>query len=90
VALVKAQKWLRNLTNKKLARYYQVIFQQLPREEKPLRPFIKNELWKIDQMEQEQLQERIFEHPYYWAAFTITGSLLLPSPKLGRGAGGEG
>ncbi|MEQ8972911.1 MAG: tetratricopeptide repeat protein [Coleofasciculus sp. C1-SOL-03] len=90
VALVKAQNWLRNLTYQKLRRYYWVIFKQLPREEQPLRPFVKNELWKIDQMEQEELQERIFEHPYYWAAFTITGSLLPPSPKLGRGAGGEG
>jgi len=83
VALAKAQKWLRNLTYQKLRRYYWLIFQQLPREDKPLRPFIKHELWKIDKMEREQLQEKIFDHPYCWAAFTITGSLLLPSPSQG-------
>ncbi|MEQ9354082.1 CHAT domain-containing protein [Coleofasciculus chthonoplastes] len=80
VALAKTQEWLRNLTNKKLARYYQVIFQRLPREENPLRPFVRTKLGEIGVMERDELQEKIFDHPYYWAAFTITGSLFLPSP----------
>jgi CHAT domain-containing protein len=73
IALAKARKWLRNLTYSKLERLYKVIFAKLPRDEKPLRPFLRNQLYQIRDMELSQKQQKRFDHPYYWAAFTLTG-----------------
>ncbi|MEQ8381404.1 MAG: CHAT domain-containing tetratricopeptide repeat protein [Coleofasciculus sp. A1-SPW-01] len=74
VALTKTQKWLKNLTYQELARYYQEFEQQLPKEENTLRPKIRIELGKIRDMEPDKQQAKPFQHPYYWAAFTITGA----------------
>ncbi len=73
VALAKATKWLRNLTYRKLERIYKVIFAQLPKDEMLIRPFVESELTEISQMELSQKQQKLFDEPYYWAAFTITG-----------------
>jgi CHAT domain-containing protein len=73
IALAKATKWLRNLSDRKLERLYKVICTKLPPEEKPLRPFIRHELYKLRKMEPFQKNQKPFNHPYYWAAFTITG-----------------
>jgi len=73
LAFTISQKWLRTLTYSKIARYYKVIFAKLPKEEKPLRPHLRNELSKISKMDSSDKNEKPFEHPYYWAAFTITG-----------------
>ncbi|HLP91763.1 MAG TPA: tetratricopeptide repeat protein [Nostocaceae cyanobacterium] len=73
MALKKAQKWLRNLTYSKLERIYQVIFANLPLNEKPLRPFIRSQLYKINKMELSQKQVKPFASPYHWAGFIITG-----------------
>ncbi|MEQ8956849.1 MAG: CHAT domain-containing protein, partial [Coleofasciculus sp. C2-GNP5-27] len=74
VALAKTQNWLKNLTYQELALYYQEIYQQLPEEENNLRPKIRDELGKIRDMEPDKHQEKPFQHPYYWAAFTIKGA----------------
>ncbi|EDX73566.1 tetratricopeptide repeat domain protein [Coleofasciculus chthonoplastes PCC 7420] len=74
VALTKTQKWLQNLTYQELALYYQEFEQQLPKEENTLRPKIRIELGKIRDMEPDKQQAKPFQHPYYWAAFTITGA----------------
>jgi len=73
VALAKATKWLRNLTDRKLERLYRVIFAQLPPEDKPLRPFLRKKLKQYGKMNLSQKKQKRFEDPYYWAAFTITG-----------------
>ncbi|PSB41643.1 prenyltransferase [Cyanosarcina cf. burmensis CCALA 770] len=73
VALAKATKWLRSLTDAKLERIYRVIFAQLPPDEKPIRPFIRRKLQQISQMDSTEKQHKRFDHPYYWAAFIITG-----------------
>ncbi|MCP2731679.1 CHAT domain-containing protein, partial [Limnofasciculus baicalensis] len=73
IALTISQKWLKNLTHRKLARYYQIIFAKLLKEEKPLRPHLRNELSKISKIEESQKKEKPFQNPYNWAAFTITG-----------------
>jgi len=73
IALAKATKWLRNLTDRKLERIYKVIFAQLPPDEKSIRPFIRRKLRQINEMELSQKQQKRFDHPYYWAAFIITG-----------------
>jgi CHAT domain-containing protein/Flp pilus assembly protein TadD len=81
VALAKATKWLRNLTHRKLERFYKVISTKLPKEEKPLRPHVRNELYQIHKMEPSHKKEKPFDHPYYWAAFTITGGERLGEKK---------
>ncbi|MEI2579368.1 CHAT domain-containing protein [Scytonema sp. PRP1] len=73
IALAKAKKWFRNLTDYKLERLYKVIFKKLPRDEKPLRPHVKNKLWEFRHMELADKKQKHFDDPYYWAAFTITG-----------------
>ncbi|QMS88265.1 tetratricopeptide repeat protein [Nostoc edaphicum CCNP1411] len=73
VALNKATKWLRNLTFSQLERIYRVILAKLPSNETTLRPFIRRKLNQISQMELSEKKQQRFKHPYYWAAFTITG-----------------
>ncbi|WP_143288267.1 CHAT domain-containing protein, partial [Calothrix rhizosoleniae] len=73
IALAKATKWLRNLTYRKLEKIYKLIFVQLPKDDKPLRPFMRRKLAQIRQMDEDKKRKKLFAHPYYWAAFIITG-----------------
>ncbi|MGJ5633095.1 CHAT domain-containing protein, partial [Nostoc sp. CALU 1950] len=73
VALNKATKWLRSLTFSQLERIYRVILPKLPSNETTLRPFIRRKLNQISQMELSEKKQQRFQHPYYWAAFIITG-----------------
>ncbi|MHC5915189.1 MAG: tetratricopeptide repeat protein [Nostoc sp.] len=73
VALNQATKWLRSLTFSQLERIYRVIWAKLPSDETTLRPFIRRKLNQISQMELSEKKQQPFQHPYYWAAFTITG-----------------
>ncbi|KAB8332327.1 tetratricopeptide repeat protein [Scytonema tolypothrichoides VB-61278] len=86
IALAKAKKWFRNLTDYKLERLCQVIFDKLPRDEELLRPHVRNKLWQFGKKEVAQKKQKRFDDPYYWAAFTITGCFppsLVPSLRLG-------
>ncbi|NES23341.1 MAG: CHAT domain-containing protein, partial [Symploca sp. SIO3E6] len=71
-ALAEATKWLKNLTVEQLKQWYQTFRNQLPREEGRIRPFLKTELGNLATMEP---NSKPYEHPYYWAAFIITGKL---------------
>ncbi|WP_254445282.1 CHAT domain-containing tetratricopeptide repeat protein [Anabaena sp. UHCC 0204] len=73
LALKKSQKWLSNLTFAKLERIYKLIFPKLPREEVPLRPFIRPYIAAIPSMSIAEKQQKLYANPYYWAGFTITG-----------------
>ena len=76
VALANAQKWLREATREDLAAWYQgeidrisVNSPELSEVEVSLRRFFKSNRQELATME----LDKPYQHPYYWAAFTITG-----------------
>ncbi|WP_414621195.1 tetratricopeptide repeat protein [Calothrix sp. CCY 0018] len=67
IALVMATKWLKNLTYRKLQTFYRFSYSQLG-ENNSSRIVLKAYLQSI-----ENHKGKLFEHPYYWAGFIITG-----------------
>ena len=72
-ALAKTTHWLKNLTVNELKEWYKNLLSQLSPDEGKIRPFIKTELRKLNKIEQQD--KKLYEHPYYWAAFIITGNI---------------
>jgi tetratricopeptide (TPR) repeat protein/CHAT domain-containing protein len=72
VARANAVKWLKQLTPKKLSRLYKAALAKLPLYEDTVRPTVETELTTLAQ--QEEQDGKLFQHPYYWAAFTIAGT----------------
>ncbi|BCL34116.1 tetratricopeptide repeat protein [Nostoc sp. MS1] len=73
VALVETIQWLRNLTNAELAEWYADEINNLP--EGALRRFWLRRLENLKN--QQKPGNQLYNHPYFWAAFTITG--IFPS-----------
>jgi CHAT domain-containing protein len=67
VALAEATQWLRKLTVQQLKEWYEALVAQLSPE---FSLFIETELYRLGKMEADK---KLYDHPYYWAAFTITG-----------------
>ncbi len=67
IALARAIKWLINLNYKKLERFYRFSFSQLS-EGDSSRIVLQAYLKSI-----KNNQDKLFDHPYYWAGFIITG-----------------
>jgi CHAT domain-containing protein len=53
-----------------LKQWYEDFLNQLPDEESKIRPFLETEVDKISKIESDK---KLYKHPYYWAAFIITG-----------------
>ncbi|MEZ2304038.1 MAG: CHAT domain-containing protein, partial [Microcoleus sp.] len=76
VALANAQKWLREATREDLAAWYQGEIDKISENSPELSEV---EFMLIDSFETDQLTlatmelDQPYQHPYYWAAFTITG-----------------
>ena len=70
VALARAVQWLKNLTVQELSNWYGILLSQLPPDEATISPFLETELDKLSEMEPKR---KLYEHPYYWAAYIITG-----------------
>jgi CHAT domain-containing protein/Flp pilus assembly protein TadD len=76
VALRNAQKWLRESTREDLAAWYQGEIDRISENSPELSEV---EVTLIDSLETDRLAlatmelDRPYQHPYYWAAFTITG-----------------
>ncbi|MEG4581573.1 tetratricopeptide repeat protein [Microcoleus sp. MON1_C5] len=76
VALANAQKWLREATREDLAAWYQGEINNISANSPELSV---DEVTLIDSFETNQLAlatmelHQPYQHPYYWAAFTITG-----------------
>jgi tetratricopeptide (TPR) repeat protein len=67
IALARAIKWLRSLDYKKLERFYRFSFSKLS-EGDSSRIILEAYLQSI-----ENNKDKLFNHPYYWAGFIITG-----------------
>ncbi|NJL52187.1 MAG: CHAT domain-containing protein [Hydrococcus sp. SU_1_0] len=72
-ALAETTHWLRNLTVSELKEWYKNLLNQLSLNEGKIRPFIKTEIRKLNKIEQQD--KKLYKHPYYWAAFIITGNI---------------
>ena len=70
--LAEVTEWLKELTVKQLKEWYEAFLTQLPRNEGRIRPFLETELDKTSTTEPDK---KLCDHPYYWAAFNITGLL---------------
>ncbi len=68
--LIKVTQWLRELTVGQLREWYEAFLTQLPPDKERIRFFLETELYKISKMEP---NKKLYDHPYYWAAFTVTG-----------------
>jgi CHAT domain-containing protein len=74
VALQQAKDWLRQLTNAKLGEWYAT--ELLPLLEKANfkhKYHFEREASRL-QKKLATIDEKPYEHPYHWAAFTITGN----------------
>lgn len=71
VALKEAAQWLKDLTVQQLKEWYEAFLIKLPADELSIRAFIETELYKSGKM---KLDNKPYAHPYYWAAFIVTGN----------------
>ncbi|ARV58462.1 hypothetical protein BZZ01_07245 [Nostocales cyanobacterium HT-58-2] len=69
-ALAEATEWLKELTAGELKQWYEELLSQLPQEGRRIRANLATELYKISKMPAET---KLYNHPYYWAAFKIAG-----------------
>ncbi|MGB3756013.1 MAG: CHAT domain-containing protein, partial [Rivularia sp. (in: cyanobacteria)] len=67
IALARAIKWLRSLNYRKLEIFYRFSFNQLSQGDSS-RIILQAYLKSI-----ENNKDKLFDHPYYWAGFIITG-----------------
>ncbi len=69
-ALAEAIHWLKELTVQQLKETYESLLQYLPADELQINAFLDTEVYRLGKMNSDQ---KLYEHPYYWAAFTHTG-----------------
>ncbi|WP_238360994.1 hypothetical protein [Iningainema tapete] len=69
--MAEATQWLRNVTAGELTEWYAVEIAKLPADEAILRRFLSHHLNSIKDTQEPSKQP--YNHPYFWAAFTITG-----------------
>ncbi len=69
-ALAEATRWLKELTAGELTKWYEDILNNLHPEEVRIQTYLATQLYRNSKMASDKI---LYNHPYYWAAFTITG-----------------
>ncbi|AFZ24382.1 hypothetical protein Cylst_2145 [Cylindrospermum stagnale PCC 7417] len=69
-ALAEATAWLKELTAVELKTWYEDLLNILHPEDFRTRAYLATQLYRSSKLEPDK---KIYNHPYYWAAFTITG-----------------
>lgn len=69
-ALAETTAWLKELTAGEFKEWYQELLNQLPQEGQKIRASLATELYRSREMSAET---KLYNHPYYWAAFKIAG-----------------
>lgn len=69
-ALAEATQWLKELTVQQLKGWYEVFLTKLAPDELRISAFIETEIYRLSKMKSDK---KLYNHPYYWAAFLITG-----------------
>ncbi|MDZ8066384.1 MAG: tetratricopeptide repeat protein [Nostoc sp. DedQUE08] len=69
-ALAEATRWLKELTAGELTKWYEDILNNLHPEEVRIQTYLATQLYRNSKMASDK---NLYNHPYYWAAFTIMG-----------------
>ncbi|WP_193195947.1 CHAT domain-containing protein [Nostoc sp. MG11] len=69
-ALAEATIWLKELTAGELTKWYEDLLNNLQPEELRIKAYLATQLYRSSKM---VLEKKLYNHPYYWAAFIITG-----------------
>ncbi|MDF5736458.1 MULTISPECIES: tetratricopeptide repeat protein [unclassified Nostoc] len=69
-ALAEATRWLKELTAGELTKWYEDVLNNLHPEELRIQTYLATQLYRNSKMASDK---NLYNHPYYWAAFTITG-----------------
>ncbi|MBE9033840.1 CHAT domain-containing protein [aff. Roholtiella sp. LEGE 12411] len=69
-ALDEATIWLKELTAGELTKWYEDLLDNLQVEELRIKAYLATQLYRSSKMVSDK---KLYNHPYYWAAFTITG-----------------
>lgn len=72
-ALSAATEWLKEVTASELKKWYSDLLNKLPQEGLRIRAHLATELYRISKMPGD---EKLYNHPYYWAGFTVAGKSL--------------
>ncbi|OYD93358.1 hypothetical protein CDG76_22115 [Nostoc sp. 'Peltigera membranacea cyanobiont' 210A] len=69
-ALAEATRWLKELTAGELTKWYEDILNNLHPEEVRIQTYLATQLYRNSKMASDKI---LYNHPYYWATFIITG-----------------
>ncbi|MEH2069878.1 MAG: tetratricopeptide repeat protein [Nostoc sp.] len=69
-ALAEATLWLKELTAGELTKWYEDVLNNLHPDEVRIRAYLATQLYRNSKMASDK---KLYNHPYYWAAFTISG-----------------
>ncbi len=71
MALNEATLWLKELTAGELAKWYEDLLNNLDPEELRIKAYVATQMYRTSKLPPKQ---KLYTHPYFWAAFMITGN----------------